>query len=57
MGQWPVDAHPSKFAKKTFVNGPKSAKFAKVFFLESFPVYNKKGQRRGVMVGENITVW
>ena len=43
VGQWPVDgAHmhmPLKFAENIFVNGPKSTKFAKVFFLESFLVF------------------
>ena len=44
VGQWPVDgahAHaPQNSQKKTFVNGPKSTKFANIFFLESFPVYS-----------------
>ena len=28
-----------EFAKRTFTNGLRSAKFAKVFLLESFPLY------------------
>ena len=36
---WSACICPSKFVEKTFANGPKSAKFTKVFFLESFPVY------------------
>ena len=31
------------FAKKTFTNGRRSAKFAKVFSLESFPLYGSSG--------------
>ena len=33
------DATPSNFAKKTFANSHKTSKFAKVFSLESFPLY------------------
>ena len=35
----PKDATPSNFAEKTFANSHKTAKFAKVFSLESFPLY------------------
>ena len=35
----PKDATPPNFAEKTFENSHKSAKFAKVFFLESFLLY------------------
>ena len=33
------DAAPPNFAEKTFANSHKTVKFAKVFFLESFPLY------------------
>ena len=36
---WGACTRPSIFVEKTFVNGPKSTKFAKAFFFESFPVY------------------
>ena len=46
---WDACAHvhlrPSKFAEKTFTNGSKPAKFAKVLSLESFPLY-------GICLGE-----
>ena len=35
----PKDAMLPNFEKKTFVNSHKTAKFAKVFSLESFPLY------------------
>ena len=35
----PKDAMPPNFMEKTFANSHKTEKFAKVFFLESFPVY------------------
>ena len=35
----PKDATPPNFVEKTFTNGHKTAKFAKVFSLESFPLY------------------
>ena len=35
----PRDATPPNFAEKTFANSLKTAKFAKVFSLESFPLY------------------
>ena len=35
----PKDATPPNFAEKTFTNCHKTAKFAKVFSLESFPLY------------------
>ena len=37
----PKDATPPNFAEKTFVNSHKTAKFTKVFSLESFPLYSK----------------
>ena len=36
----PKDATPPDFAEKTFVNSHKTVKFAKVFSLESFPIYS-----------------
>ena len=33
------DTMPPDFAEKTFVNSHKTAKFASVFSLESFPLY------------------
>ena len=36
----PKDATPPSFAEKTFANRHKTAKFAKVFSLESFPLYS-----------------
>ena len=33
-------ATPPNFAEKTFANSHKTAKFAKVFSLESFPIYD-----------------
>ena len=35
----PKDAMPLNFARKTFMNSHKILKFAKVFFLKSFPLY------------------
>ena len=35
----PTDAMPPNFTEKTFANSHKTAKFAKVFSLESFPLY------------------
>ena len=35
----PKDATPPNFAEKTFANRHKTVKFAKVFSLESFPLY------------------
>ena len=35
----PKDATPQNFAEKTFTNSHKTTKFAKVFSLESFPLY------------------
>ena len=35
----PKDATPPNFAKITFANRHKTVKFAKVFSLESFPLY------------------
>ena len=35
----PKDATPPNFAEKTFANRHKTAKFAKVFSLKSFPLY------------------
>ena len=35
----PRDATPPNFVKKTFANSLKTAKFAKVFSLESFLLY------------------
>ena len=32
--------HTPDFAEKTFVNSHKTAKFTKVFFLKSFPLYS-----------------
>ena len=32
--------HPPNFMEKTFVNSHKTLKFAKVFSLESFPLYS-----------------
>ena len=37
----PKDATPPNFTEKTFTNSHKTAKFAKVFSLESFPLYGK----------------
>ena len=36
---WDACAREYKFTEKTFTNGSKSAKFAKVLSLESFPLY------------------
>ena len=36
----PKDATPPNFAEKTFMNSHKTAKFVKVFFLKSFPLYS-----------------
>ena len=36
----PKDTTPPNFAEKNFVNSHKTAKFAKVFSLESFPLYD-----------------
>ena len=36
----PKDATPPSFAEKTFANRHKTAKFTKVFSLESFPLYS-----------------
>ena len=36
----PKDATPPNFAEKTFANRHKTTKFAKVFSLESFPLYS-----------------
>ena len=36
----PKDATPPNFAEKTFANSHKTAKSAKVFSLESFPLYS-----------------
>ena len=38
----PKDATPPNFAEKTFADSHKSAKFAKVFSLESFPLYGSQ---------------
>ena len=35
----PEDITPPNFAKKTFTNSHKTLKYAKVFSLESFPLY------------------
>ena len=35
----PTDAMPPNLTEKTFVNSHKTVKFAKVFLLESFPLY------------------
>ena len=35
----PKDATAPNFAEKTFTNSHKTAKFTKVFYLESFPLY------------------
>ena len=35
----PKEATPANFTEKTFVNGHKTVKFAKVFTLKSFPLY------------------
>ena len=35
----PKDAMPPNFTEKTFANSHKTGKFAKVFSLESFPLY------------------
>ena len=35
----PKDITPPNFIKRNFVNSHKTAKFAKVFSLESFPLY------------------
>ena len=35
----PKDGTPQNFMKKTFTNSHKTAKFAKVFPLENFPLY------------------
>ena len=40
--QPPMDAMSPNFAEKTYVNSHKTSKFAKVFSLESFPLYNTK---------------
>ena len=36
----PKDTTPPNFAEKTFANSYKTSKFAKVFSLESFPLYS-----------------
>ena len=36
----PKDVTPQNFAEKTFANNHKTAKFPKVFSLESFPLYS-----------------
>jgi len=35
----PKDAKPPNFMEKTFADSHKTAKFVKVFSLESFPLY------------------
>ena len=38
----PKDAMPPNFTEKTFANSHKTVKSAKVFSLESFPLYDRK---------------
>ena len=40
----PKNATPLKFHEKTFANSHKTAKFTKVFSLESFPLYGNKAR-------------
>ena len=42
----PKDATPPNFMEKTFANSHKTAKFVKVFSLESFPLYNTHTHRQ-----------
>ena len=42
------DTTPPNFAEKTFVNSHKTAKFAKVFSLESFLLYSSFSQVQGI---------
>ena len=42
----PKDATPPNFVEKTFANSHKTSKFAKVFSLESFPLYSIAVLRR-----------
>ena len=50
------DATPSNFAEKTFANSYKTAKFAKVFSLESFPLYGKHHHPRIVSNQRKIAI-
>ena len=43
----PKDAMPPNFTEKTFANRQKTAKFAKVFSLESFPLYGMSRDEDG----------
>ena len=43
----PKDAMPPNFAEKTFANSHKTLKFAKIFFLESFPLYGTRAHKNG----------
>ena len=47
----PKDTTPPNFAEKTFVNSHKTAKFSKVFFLKSFPLYGILNTNQRTKVG------
>ena len=42
----PKNAMPPNFTEKTFANSHKTSKFAKVFSLESFPLYGSEPRSR-----------
>ena len=50
----PKDATLPNFTEKTVANSHKTTKFAKVFSLESFPLYGNPYPNRGTEVNRNM---